>query len=43
VFIGFALLKYFGIALTAGGFLKLIWEPSAMVEVEKRRPYFDSI
>jgi len=30
--------KYFGTALTAGQFLKLIWEPNALVELEKGVP-----
>jgi len=29
---------YFGTALTAGHFLKLIWEPNALVELEKDIP-----
>jgi len=41
--LGFALVKYFGTALTAGRLLKLIWEPNALVELEKRHPDFDSI
>ena len=40
---GFPWFKYFGTALTAGRLLKLIWEPNALVELEKRRPYFDPI
>jgi len=30
--------KYFGTALTEGRFLKLIWEPNALVELEKGIP-----
>ena len=32
---GFPWFKYFG-TLTVGQFLKLIWEPNAFVELEKR-------
>jgi len=40
--LGFAWFESFGTTFTARGLLKLIWKPDAMVELEKRPPYFYS-